>query len=92
MMPKQERQQCVEWPGPGTCVPRPCTGLTAVQASTLSAIARAARRERMARAHGPNSRAKSRSLAQTMQWMGRSGVLRMVQTGNDLGTGAGLHS
>jgi hypothetical protein len=46
----------------------------------------------MARAHGPNSRAKSRSLAQTMQWMGRSGVLRMVQTGNDLGTGAGLHS
>ena len=29
----------------------------------------------------PKSRAKSSSFAQTMQWMGFSGVLRMVHTG-----------
>ena len=43
-------------------------------------------------AHLPKRRGNSRSLAHTMQWMALSGVLRMVHTGYDLGTGAGLHS
>ena len=68
----------------------PCTQTTS-QEERSRAMGRFAH-DRAAEAHRPNRRANSRSLAHTMQWMGLSGVLRMVHTGNDLATGAGLHS
>ena len=40
----------------------------------------------------PKRRSKSRSLAQTMQWMGLSGVSRIVHTGKLFGTDLGWHS
>ena len=44
------------------------------------------------RIHLPKRRWKRSSFAQTTQWMGLSGVLRMVHTGNDLGGGFERHS
>ncbi len=43
-------------------------------------------------AYLPKRRGNSRSLAHTTQWMGLSGVLRMVHTGYDLGAALGWHS
>ncbi len=44
------------------------------------------------RKHLPKRRWKRSSFAQTTQWMGLSGVLRIVHTGNDLGGGFDRHS
>ena len=73
-------QQHFLCPGEATC------SLSLQQHSQAAAAASSAN------AHLPNSLWKSSSLAQTMQWMGLSGVLRMVHTGKLLGAGLGLHS
>jgi hypothetical protein len=40
----------------------------------------------------PKISANRYDLPQTMQWIGCEGVLRMVQTGNDLGGSLGVQS
>jgi hypothetical protein len=68
------------------------SALSLVSSASSSPSAGASASSRSLASCGPKSVANSKSLAHTMQWIGLSGVLRMVHTGYVLGVGFGWHS
>ena len=79
---------CRNW---GTrCGIKPASARAA--ASAVSSTSAGASSRSFIASAGPKRRSNSKSLAHTMQWMGFSGVLRMVQMGKPLAAGLRLHS